>query len=383
MIDSAIALLERLVAFDTTSRYTNLPLLDWVENYLTAHGFRIERIYDESGAKANLFATIGPEGVPGYVLSGHTDVVPVDGQDWSTPPFTLTRKDGLLYGRGAADMKGFLAVCLAKVPEIAAARLSRPIHLAFSYDEEVGCTGVRSLIADLRDRPVKPLACFVGEPTSMQVIVAHKAKYNFRATVKGKPCHSSLAPQGVNAIDYAARLIVFLRELGLKVAEGPRDPLYDVPFTTVHTGLISGGTALNIVPECCEVTFEFRSLPQADSEALVQEIRRFACEALEPEMKAIAPETGIDIDLYNFAPGLETPVDAEVTQLAMRFAGRNDHAKVAYATEACLFSEAEIPTVVVGPGSIEQAHKPDEFIAISELEKALVFVDRLIAHSSE
>ncbi|SOB96726.1 acetylornithine deacetylase [Stappia indica] len=376
-------ILKDLVGFDTTSRNSNLALIAHVEAFFAARGIATTRVPDETGEKANLIATIGPKDVPGYVLSGHTDVVPVDGQNWTSDAFTLTERDGLLYGRGACDMKGFLACCLAKVDDMLARDLAKPIHFALSYDEEVGCKGVPSLIERLVETVALPEACFVGEPTEMQVIIGHKAKRSYRAIVTGRTCHSSLAPQGVNAIDHAARLILKVREMGIELAEGPSDPLYDVPVTTAHTGTVSGGIALNIVPDHCEFAFEFRVLPGEDADALVDEVMRFAREEIEPEMKARAPETGIAFEQVSSFPGLDTSADADVTRLAKRLAERNDHAKVAYGTEGGRFVEiAAIPTVVIGPGSIEQAHKADEFIAVSELVKCEAFLDRLIEEAA-
>lgn len=381
MSPRTIATLERLVGFDTTSRNSNLPLIAWVEEELARFGVPSFRVYDETGEKANLFATIGPADVPGYILSGHTDVVPVDGQEWLSDPFTLVRRGSRLFGRGTSDMKGFVACCIAKLPELTAQPLKTPIHFSFSYDEEVGCLGVPGLVAELAGRPVIPAGCFVGEPTSMQVVVSHKTKRSFNVRVQGRSCHSSLAPEGVNAVEYAARLIVFIRELGVKLRdEGPRDGLFDVPFTTAHTGTIQGGTVLNIVPDHCEFSYEFRVLPREDVDALSDAVEAYAREELEPEMKAIAPEAGFTFEAVTGFPGLDTEVEAPVTLLAKRLAGRNDHAKVAYGTEAGIFESGGIPTVVVGPGSIEQAHKPDEFIEISELERCEAFIDRLIAH---
>lgn len=379
----SVGILKDLVGFDTTSRNSNLALISHVEAFFAARGVATTRVPDETGEKANLIATIGPKDVPGYVLSGHTDVVPVDGQTWTSDPFTLTERSGLLYGRGACDMKGFLACCLAKVDEMLARDLVKPIHFAFSYDEEVGCKGVPSLIERLVETVALPEACFVGEPTEMQVVIGHKAKRSYRAIVTGRTCHSSLAPQGVNAIDHAARLILKVREMGVELADGPSDPLYDVPVTTSHTGTVAGGTALNIVPDRCDFAFEFRVLPGEDADALVDEVMRFAREEIEPEMKSRAPETGIAFEQISSFPGLDTAADADVTRLAKRLAGRNDHAKVAYGTEGGRFVEiAAIPTVVIGPGSIEQAHKADEFIAVSELVKCETFLDRLIEEAT-
>jgi acetylornithine deacetylase len=372
-------ILDALVGFDSTSRNSNLPVVAWIEDYLDRLGVVHERIPDQSGNKANLWATIGPAGPAGYILSGHTDVVPVDGQDWSNDPFRLTERGGRLYGRGATDMKGFLACCLAAVPEMR--QLARPIHLAFSHDEEVGCVGVRNLIAQLQARAVKPAGCFVGEPTGMNVVIGHKGKRSFRVSVRGRTCHSSLAPEGVNAVEFAARLIVVIRDMAERFArDGARDPLYDVPFTTTHTGVVQGGTALNIVPDLCRFDFEFRSIAADDVEALAGEVMAYSRERLEPQMQAIAPEAGISFEVISGFPGLDTPEAGEVVGLAKSLAGRNDHGKVAYGTEGGLFAQAGIPTVVIGPGSIEQAHKADEFIVASELAACGDFLDRLIAH---
>jgi len=377
-----IEVLEALVGFDTTSRKSNLALVEWVEAYLDRLGVAHERVPDKTGSKANVWATIGPSGVPGTILSGHTDVVPVEGQSWSNDPFRLTERDGRLYGRGATDMKGFDACCLAAVPDMVAAPLARPIHLALSYDEEVGCIGVRGMIARLERAEVKPAACFVGEPTEMGVVIGHKGKRSFRVTVHGKTCHSSLAPHGVNAVEYAARLIVKIRDISDRLAHsGARDPLYDVPHTTAHTGVVHGGTALNIVPDACISEFEFRPLAADDLESLVDEVMAHARERLEPEMRAVDPTARIVFEEISEFPGLETPASREVVGLAKRLAGRNEHGKVAYGTEAGLFALAGIPTVVIGPGSIDQAHKADEYIAVSQLEACSAFLDRLIAYS--
>ncbi|MTI17010.1 acetylornithine deacetylase [Rhodobacteraceae bacterium RKSG542] len=372
-------ILEKLVSFDSVSRNSNLPLMDWVEEYLSQFGLKGHRVYNEDRTKANLFVTIGPDADNGFILSGHTDVVPVDGQDWTSDPFTLVERDGTLVGRGSCDMKGFVATCLAKVPDMLKAPLTRPFHLAFSYDEEVGCIGVQGLLWDLKEKGQKAAACFVGEPTEMQVIVAHKSKASYRAIFTGLSCHSSLAPQGVNAVNYGARLVNKLEQMAKELASGPRDELFDLPYSTAHTGVMTGGTALNIVPERCEVIFEFRILPTEDLKACVKEIQRYANEELLPEMQAVYPEANIEFICNSEIPGLNTNPDDDVTALAKRLAGRNDHAKVAYGTEGGLFQTIlEVPTVVVGPGSIEQAHKPDEFIKISELQKCEKFLDKLI-----
>jgi acetylornithine deacetylase len=379
-VQSSKDILTALVGFDTVSRNSNLDLIAWVEQYLDRHGVKHERIYDETGKKSNLWAVIGPKDVPGYVLSGHTDVVPVDDQNWTDSPFKLTERDGKLYGRGSTDMKGYVACCLAAVPDMLKAPLKKPLHLAFSYDEEVGCWGVRRMIPKIAEGTGKPIACFVGEPTEMDVVIGHKGKRSFKVTVHGRTCHSSLAPLGVNAVEYAARVIAKIRDISDRMAKsGTRDELYDVPFTTGHTGYLHGGTALNIVPDIATFEFEFRVLAADKSSVLAQEVIDYAKTVLEPEMKAVAPEAGFDFEDRSEFAGLDTPENAEVTLLAKQLSGRNSHSKVAYGTEGGLFSQAGIPTIVIGPGSIDQAHKADEFIAISELEKCGVFLDRLIA----
>jgi acetylornithine deacetylase len=377
-----IEVLEALVGFDTTSRNSNLALVEWVEAYLDRFGVAHERITDETGTKANVWATMGPLGVPGTILSGHTDVVPIDGQSWSNDPFQLTEHNGRLYGRGATDMKGFDAFCLAAVPAMVAAPLARPIHLALSYDEEVGCIGVRGIIARLERAKVKPAACFVGEPTEMGVVIGHKGRRSFRVTVHGTTCHSSLAPHAVNAVEYAARLIVKIRDISDRLARsGARDPLYDVPYTTASSGVVRGGTALNIVPDLCTFEFEFRPLAADDVDGLAEEVMAYARERLEPEMRAVDPAARIAFEPKSSWPGLETPAAFDVVGFAKTLAGRNEHSKVAYGTEAGLFASSGIPTVVIGPGSINQAHKADEYIAAAQLEACSTFLDRLTAHS--
>ncbi len=380
--DRIKGILAELVAFDTVSHKTNLPLIAYIEAYLANLGVVCERLPDETGQKASLFATIGPPDKSGYILSGHTDVVPVEGQVWTSDPFTLVERDGRLYGRGACDMKGFVAACLAQAPHMAAASLRTPIHFAFSYDEETGCTGVRPMIERLAGKPVKPLGCFVGEPTSGDVVVGHKAKHAVRASLRGKTCHSALAPHGVNAVEYAADLILLVRETARDLAtHGPRDPAYEIPFTTALTSVAHGGRALNIVPDLCQLEMEIRAIGAQDPRALMAGIMARAQNEIAAGMRRIDPSCGIDFEEIQSYPGLETDPQAPLVTLAKRLAGRNGHSKVAYGTEAGLFTAmAGIPAVVIGPGSIEQAHKADEFIAISELAACSQFLSRLIAH---
>lgn len=380
---TSIEHLEALVGFDTVSHRSNLALLDYLENTLAPLGARIERIPNDTGDKANLIASFGPSDVAGYLLSGHTDVVPVEGQAWASDPFRLTERDGRLYGRGATDMKGFLACCLARAPNMARAPLKVPLHLVFSYDEEVGCLGVCGIIERLADWKVLPLGCIVGEPTSMDIVTSHKAKRAFRAFVTGTPGHSSRAPHFVNAVDFAAEFLVELRRLSREIEDtGPRDPLFDVPFTTTHVGQIHGGEALNIVPEHCWFEFEFRALPNEDVDAMAAQMQRFMASELLPRMKAISSEADFRIESMMDYPGLDSAPEDEIVVLAKRLAGRNDHRKVAYGTEGGRFSKTGgIPTVVCGPGDIDRAHKANEFITREELAACETFIDALIAHA--
>ncbi len=372
--------LDALIGFDTTSRNSNLPLIDWAEEWLTRHGARCERIHDDIGTKANLWATFGPEGVPGWVLSGHTDTVPVDGQNWTAEPFRLTERDGRFYGRGSCDMKGFVACCLGLAPILQDADLARPVHLALSYDEEVGCIGVRGLLEKLAIQNVRPMGCIVGEPTLMEVCLGHKTKRSLRASFTGTTGHSSRAPEFVNAVEYGARLVARVQAIGRRLAEhGLRDPLYDTPHSTAHVGTAHGGTALNIVPDRFMTEFEFRVLTQEDADALVDEVRAFLFDELLPEMRATDPVANIELELMAAFPGLDTAVDAPVAVAARRLAGRNDSIKVAYGTEGGLFDAmAGIPTVICGPGSIGEAHRADEFVEIAQIDACERFLKRLV-----
>jgi acetylornithine deacetylase len=378
-------LLAELVGFDTVSDKSNLALVDHVEAYLGSHGVKARRITDGTGQKAALWVTIGPADKPGIVLSGHTDVVPVAGQNWSHDPFTLTERDGKLYGRGSADMKGFVATCLAMVPEMVRAKLAAPIHLALSYDEEVGCVGVRPLLDEVNKLAVKPLACFVGEPTLMQVAIGHKGKHALRATVRGEACHSSLAPQGVNAVEHAADLIAEIRNRARQIAaSGPRDQLYDIPHSTLLTSVVQGGTALNIVPDRCELQFEARGLGVYESKEVTDGIVAWAEAELAPAMQRGHPDCGVDFEEIVQYPALDMEASHPLATFAKTLAGRNNHIKVSYGTEAGLFvAMADIPSVVIGPGAIAQAHKPDEFVEIAELERCAEMIEKLIGQCAK
>jgi len=373
-------LLARLVAFDTTSRESNLALIDFVARYLDVFGVPYERIHNAEGTKANLFATLGPTDVPGIVLSGHTDVVPVDGQAWTRPAFALSESDGRLYGRGTADMKGYLACLLALVPEAARAPLRRPLHLALSYDEEVGCLGVRSLLQQLAQHPVKPLLCIIGEPTELKPVLGHKGKVAMRCQVHGAACHSAYAPQGVNAIEYAARLVVELGRLGeaLKAPEC-QDARFDPPFSTVQTGLIGGGQALNIVPQDCAFDFEIRALPAQDPYRVVHQLQTYAEATLLPAMRAVSGQSAVSFAELSSYPGLDTAVESKAAEWIASFCGSRDFGTVAFGTEGGLFAAAGIPTVVCGPGSMAQGHKPDEFVTQAQLDGCDAMLRRVLA----
>jgi len=381
---TTLEILKTLVAFPTVSRDSNLALIDWAEDRLTALGAACRRTWHTGGAKANLLASFGPLELPGLVLSGHTDVVPVDGQAWSSDPFTVTERGGRLYGRGTADMKTFVAACLAFAPEIAKAKLRMPVHFSFSHDEELGCTGVRSLIEDLANLPAVPKMAIIGEPTMMKPMLAHKGKVNVRVQVKGFECHSSLAPTGVNAIEYACELIAFLKALARKKkAEGPFDTLFDIAHTTVHTGLIEGGTALNIVPQDCWFDFEIRAVPGDDRMALLEEVKAYARERLEPEMKAVHPECGFSWTILSSVPGSNTPPEDPLAQMVKDLAGADGFGKVAFGTEAGLFQTRwGMATVICGPGDIDHAHKPDEYIEAAQIAACEGFFARLLARLS-
>lgn len=360
------ALLQTLVGFDTTSRESNLQLIAFVRDYLASHGVASELIYNEARTKANLFASIGPVEVPGIVLSGHTDVVPVDGQPWSMPPFELTERDGRLFGRGTADMKGYIACVLALVPALVAATLRRPVHIALSYDEEVGCLGVRSLLSVLAQRPVKPMLCIIGEPTELKPVLGHKGKLAMRCDVHGAACHSAYAPHGVNAIEHAAELIGELGRIGQRLRD-KQDARFDPPFSTVQTGVIGGGKALNIVPADCRFDFEVRALPGQAPQAVADELRAYAEQQVLPRMQAVSAQSAIRFTELSAYPGLMTDQRSEAAELIAAFCGSRAFGTVAFGTEGGLFDAVGIPTVVCGPGSMDQGHKPDEFVSVAQL----------------
>jgi acetylornithine deacetylase len=371
-------MIARLVAFDTTSRNSNLPLLTFVAEYLDAWGITPHLIHNEDFTKANLYATIGPETEGGIVLSGHTDVVPVDGQPWSTDPWETVERDGRLYGRGTSDMKTFVALCLAAVPDFIAAKPKRPIHLAFSHDEEVGCIGVRALIAQLGTRFPKPALCIVGEPTDMKVVNAHKGIRSFRTEVTGREAHSSQTDKGVNAVMIAAELIMKLKSLADEmIARGDPTGRFDPPYTTCQSSTIEGGTALNILARQCRFQWEYRFIPDTDEFEIFNRFQDHVASDVLPRIRRIAPEADIQTTIRSRVPPLKPETDSAAETLAKRLAGQNGTEAVSYGTEAGLFQEVGIPTVICGPGSIQQAHKPDEWIALDQISAGEAFMKRL------
>ena len=378
---TATEMLEKLVAFDTTSANTNIPLIEFVEGYLSSHGVESRRVPTEDGKKSSLHAVIGPTDVPGFGLSGHTDVVPVDGQVWTSDPFTLTRRGTRLFGRGTCDMKGFVACILAHVPAFKARKLKTPIHLLLSYDEEVGCKGVRPMISELGEQLPAPRAVFVGEPTSMRVVDAHKSVHAFETVVTGKESHSSKPHLGANAIMAAGELVAELTRIDLELQARADGPRFDPPYTNVAVTVIEGGTARNITPQLCKFTWMFRTVPATDPQEITDRFESFAQTQVLPLLKASTENAAIVTTRTSDVPSLNAPDGSEAVSLALKLAGQNERFAVSYGTEGGLFERAGFPSVVIGPGSIEQAHAADEFVEESELEKCSAFLDRLADHA--
>ena len=378
---AALDLIRTWIAFDTTSRESNLALIDWTRAYLERHGALTSLTFDDDRRKANLFATLpardGNTTTGGIVLSGHTDVVPVDGQPWDTPPFEATLIGDRLHGRGVADMKSFSATALAQVPEIVRRGLARPLHFALSYDEEIGCIGVRRLIADVVARGWQPAGCIIGEPTGMELVIAHKGKMAWRCRVRGHEAHSSLTPLGVNAVQIACEIVAYIAERARAFRDrGTKDTAYDVPYTTAHVGVIRGGTALNIVPRDCHFDFELRHLPFDDPEAFFADVKRHAATFL-PAMHAVDTATYIEFDHLSSLPGFDTEDGSAITSLGKECNGTHACGKVSFGSEASLFHNANIPTVLCGPGHIAQAHQPNEWVSLEQLARCEVFMRRL------
>jgi acetylornithine deacetylase len=376
---STAEMLARLVEFDTTSRNSNLKLIDFVRAFLDAHGVPYRLSSDPGGQKANIHAVIGPVQPGGIALSGHVDTVPVDGQSWTSDPFVLRRAEGRLYARGAADMKGFVASCLAAVPQMRAHMLARPLHLFISYDEETDCEGAQRLIRDLDESGLKPALCVVGEPSGMQPILAHKGKLNLRVRVHGKPGHSSEPDKGVNAIFAAAQAVSYIATEARRFAqEGPFEADFDPPHTTVHVGTIQGGSILNIIPEHAEFSMEWRTIPADDAAREVERMRAFVAAHIEPAMHAVDPNTGFHFEVIATLPGMAISPDHPLTSLVKQITGANSAGKVSYGTEGGYYQAAGIPTIICGPGHIAQAHQPDEWIAQDQLDACDAFIRRLV-----
>ena len=372
-------ILARLIAFDTTSSTSNLQLIDFVRNLLQDHGVDSQLVHNDDQSRANLYATIGPDDLGGVMLSGHTDVVPTTGQNWNSDPYTMKTEDLHLLGRGSCDMKGFIACVLAGLPQITSETLRTPIHLAFSYDEEIGCVGAKRLADTMAGFEVKPRIGLIGEPTNMNMVLGHKGKVSFRVTVSGLSCHSAYISNGVNAVEYAAELIAFIRGMNQRVQEQMTDPGYSVPHTTFHVGNIGGGTALNIVPQHCQFEFEIRNLPQQDLDDLVHEIKHYANDVLLADMRARHPDSNIHFEEISSYPGLHTdPASAVIAYTRQINPVDQIGENVSFGTEAGLFDDIGINCVVCGPGSIDQAHKPDEFVSREQLRTCDQMIENLV-----
>lgn len=368
----------RLMEFDTTSHRPNMGLMHFVSDQLAQSGVQSQLVPDAAGHKANLYATIGPQDAGGVMLSGHTDVVPVDGQAWTVPTHALTQKDGRYYGRGAADMKGFVACAIEAALKASRRPLKTPLHLALSYDEEIGCMGVRSLIDLLQSAPHRPRFCIVGEPTGMQVATGHKGKVALRATCTGREGHSALAPMALNALHLLADFIVALRALQADIAcNGAQDGDYDVPYSTVHAGIVKGGVQVNIVPNHASLDFEIRALAQDDPEVLIARIRA-AAEAIVAPVRETFPEAAITVERLWDYPGLGTAPGSDVVRFVKSLTGANGTMKVAFGTEGGLFdAHLGIPTVICGPGSMAQGHKPDEYVSVEQIARCRDMLSKL------
>ncbi len=371
--------LSELISFDTTSRNSNLELIHFIEAYLADLGIKSTLVQNDNGDKANLIATIGPNIPGGVVLSGHTDVVPVDGQDWDTDPFIMTEADGKLYGRGTSDMKGFIAVCLAHAERFKMANLKKPVHFAFSYDEEVGCLGIQAMLPVLRDHIAQPRLVVVGEPTSMAVANAHKGQHVSRTKITGREAHSSRAEDGVNAVMVAADLIKFIEGMAeIARKTGQKDEMFDPPYTSFNVGPISGGSAFNIIPNTCEFDWEFRAVPQDDPQKHLGQYEAYIKDTVNPKISAKFPECKVETSVWAYLPPLKAAPGDDAETLALALAEKNATTVLAFGTEGGHFQSIDFPAVVCGPGDIAQAHKPNEFIEVSQLEACGRFMNRLI-----
>jgi len=382
-LKTAIDLTERLIAIETVSSDSNLDAISFIEGYLIDLGAKIDISRDETGSKANIFATIGPDIDGGVVLSGHTDVVPVEGQVWSSDPFQMRREEDKLFGRGTCDMKGFIACALALAPDFAAADLKRPIHFAFTYDEETGCLGARVMLDALKAAGRKPSVCIIGEPTGMKVIEGHKGCCETTTRFTGLEGHGSMPSAGVNAVEYAARYIGELMAIGQELKERtPPNSHFEPPWTTINIGAIKGGVAHNVIPNTCELDWEFRPVVGEDKTFVRTRIAEFSEKTLLPQMRLVHPEAAIETEIVGDVDGLEPMSDSEAVALATALTGANDVGLVPFGTEAGLFQNLGISTVGCGPGEIAQAHKPDEFVEVSQMAACLEMLEALLARLS-
>jgi acetylornithine deacetylase len=382
----SLDLLKKLISFDTTSCESNLELIRWAEFYLQQFGAETRLTLNSGGNKANLFATFkahdGNGTEKGVIFSGHTDVVPVEGQDWKTNPFELHIGNGKAYGRGTSDMKGFIAIIMSFADQISRTKLKVPFHFALSFDEEVGCVGVRHLIDDYTKAKFNPAACIVGEPSLMQLVTGHKGQIAYKCEITGYAAHSSLTPMGVNAIEYAARLIAHIHQIArdIKDKKEAHETFFDPGYNTFNTGIISGGTALNIIPNFCEFLFEYRFRPGYENFDQVERIFDFAQNILVPEMKAVYDKADIQFTKLIEFPGFRNSEESELVKIVKSLTGANQVSSVPYGAEAGLFAENGIDSIICGPGSIEQAHKANEFITLDQLERGEKFMEKLIAY---
>lgn len=379
VLDRTVSILGDLIAFPSVSSESNLALIQHISAYLEEAGAEVRVYSDASGAKANLFATLGPARDGGIVLSGHSDVVPVTGQDWSTDPFAMTEQEGRLFGRGTCDMKGFIAASLAMVPDFAAAELQRPVHFAFTHDEETGCLGARSLVQELKKLPFKPALAIIGEPTEMRVIEGHKGCCEYSVEFTGLEGHGSMPHLGVNAVEYAVRYVAKLMDLREELQRRvPPNSRYEPPWTTIQVGRLAGGVIHNIIPNQCSLDWEMRPVQDSDFDYVKREITRYVDEELRPEMKKVHEAADIATQIIGEVDGLDPMEESAAVRLVSELTGANGTDLVAFGTEAGLFQDLGISTVVCGPGSIEQAHKPDEYVSLDQLGQSLKMLEGLI-----
>jgi len=378
---SSFEILEKLISFPTISRSPNIELIEWVSNLLTSFGVKTTILQNEDGSRANLFATTGEEEYGGIMLSGHTDVVPTEGQDWQTDPFKLTKLDGKLFGRGTADMKGFCASAIKILCDASNKKLKTPIHLALSFDEEIGCIGVRSLINMLKESPIKPQMCIVGEPTLLAVASGHKGKIALRTTCKGVEGHSALAPLALNALHLGVDFVNIIRNIQNEIIKnGKKDNDYDIPYTTLHVGKMQGGVALNIVPNICTIDWEIRNLAGDDPTTIIKQVKEYVDTLLSNYQNPKAEIYWEELFSY---PGLGTDLDADIISFVRSLTGTNNTIKVAFGTEGGLFhNEVGIPTVICGPGSMLQGHKPNEFISVEQMNRCDLMMANLLKNIS-